>query len=138
MFAVISVCKRLKDQVMQLQLPIQGVAPLRTAVRKLQSSSEHLTSLHSDFLLLCLLSKCYKTGLSILEEDIYEVDQPKELFLYCYYGGMINIGLKRFRKALEFLHNVVTAPMTNLNAIAIEAYKKYILVSLIHNGQRIF
>ncbi|KAA8530124.1 hypothetical protein F0562_004833 [Nyssa sinensis] len=56
-------------------------------------------------------------------------------FLYCYYGGMICIGQKRFRKALELLHNVVTAPMSTINAIAVEAYKKYILVSLIHLGQ---
>ncbi|PKU75688.1 COP9 signalosome complex subunit 3-like [Dendrobium catenatum] len=48
---------------------------------------------------------------------------------------MINIGLKRFPKALECLHNVVTAPMSTINAIAIEAYKKYILVALIHLGQ---
>jgi hypothetical protein len=78
---------------------------------------------------------------------------------------MIYIGLKKFRKALELLHNVilppilvssvasclpiyrlpiyifisvfqaVTAPMTSLNAITIEAYKKYVLVSLIQNGQ---
>lgn len=131
----ISVCKSFKDQVMLLQVPMQGVAPLRTAIRKLQTSSERLTTLHPDFLLLCLLSKCYKAGLSILDDDIFEVDQPRDLFLYCYYGGMINIGLKRFRKALECLHNVVTAPMTTLNAIAVEAFKKYILVSLIHNGQ---
>ncbi|XP_077227765.1 proteasome component (PCI) domain protein [Tasmannia lanceolata] len=131
----VSVCKRLKDQVMLFQVPIQGVAPLRTAVRKLQSSSQQLTALHSDFLLLCLLAKCYKAGLSILEEDIFDVDQPKEFFLYCYYGGMINIGQKRYRKALEYLHNAITAPMAVLNAIAIEAFKKYILVSLIYNGQ---
>ena len=30
---------------------------------------------------------------------------------------------------------VVTAPMSILNAIAVEAYKKYIMVSLIHHGQ---
>lgn len=30
---------------------------------------------------------------------------------------------------------VVTAPMNTINAIAVEAYKKYILVSLIHYGQ---
>ncbi|PKA65925.1 COP9 signalosome complex subunit 3 [Apostasia shenzhenica] len=131
----ISVCKRLKDQVLQHKVPIQGVAPLRTAVRKLQISSEHLTTLHSEFLLLCLLSKCYKAGLNILDDDIFEVDQPRDLFLYCYYGGMIYIGLKRFPKALECLHNVVTAPMSAINAISIEAYKKYILVSLIHLGQ---
>lgn len=131
----ISVCKSFKDKVMQLQVPIQGIVPLRTAIRKLQASSEQLTTLHSDYLLLCLLAKCYKAGLSILDDDIFEVDQPRDLFLYCYYGGMINIGLKRYRKAWECLHNVITAPMTTLNAIAVEAYKKYILVSIILSGQ---
>ncbi|CAJ1947596.1 unnamed protein product [Sphenostylis stenocarpa] len=131
----LSVCKRLKDQVILLEAPIRGVAPLFTALRKLQVSSEHLTPLHSEFLLLCLLSKCYKTGLSVLDDDVFEVDHPRDLFLYCYYGGMICIGHKRFQKALDLLHNVVTAPMPTINAIAVEAYKKYILVSLIRNGQ---
>ncbi|GMP29599.1 hypothetical protein CsSME_00004627 [Camellia sinensis var. sinensis] len=131
----ISVCKRFKDQVILFEAPMRGVAPLLTAVRKLKTTSEQLTALHPDFLLLCLLAKCYKTGLCILEDDIYEVDQPRDFFLYCYYGGMICIGQKRFRKALELLHNVVTAPMSTINAIAVEAYKKYILVSLIHLGQ---
>ncbi|KAL7094942.1 hypothetical protein ACP275_11G136400 [Erythranthe tilingii] len=131
----ISVCKRLKEQVMLLQDPMRGVAPLLTAIRKLQTSTEQLTTLHPDFVLLCLLSKCYKTGFSVLENDIFEVDQPRDLFLYCYYGGMICIGQKQFRKALELLHNVVTAPMAIVSAIAVEAYKKYILASLIHNGQ---
>ncbi|XP_057491097.1 COP9 signalosome complex subunit 3-like isoform X2 [Actinidia eriantha] len=132
----VSVCKRFKDHVMLLETPMRGVAPLLTAIRKLQfSSSEHLTSLHPDFLLLCLLAKCYKTGLCVLEHDIFEVDQPRDFFLYCYYGGMICIGQKRYRKALELLHNVVTAPMSTINAIAVEAYKKYILISLIHLGQ---
>ncbi|XP_042461664.1 COP9 signalosome complex subunit 3-like isoform X2 [Zingiber officinale] len=131
----ISVCKIFKDQVMQLGVPMQGIAPMRMAIRKLQTSTEQLTTLHSDYLLLCLLAKCYKAGLSILDDDIFEVDHLRDHFLYCYYGGMINIGLKRFEKALECLHNAVTAPMTTLNAIAVEAYKKYILVSLILNGQ---
>ncbi|GER31342.1 COP9 signalosome complex subunit 3 [Striga asiatica] len=131
----ICLCKRLKDQVMLLADPIRGVAPLLTAIRKLRSSTEQLTTLHSDFLLLCLLSKCYKTGLSILKEEIFEVDQPRDLFLYCYYGGMICIGQKKFSNALELLHNVVTAPMSIISAIAVEAYKKYILVSLIHLGR---
>ena len=34
-----------------------------------------------------------------------------------------------------FFLQVVTAPMPSLNAIAVEAYKKYILLSLIYNGQ---
>ncbi|KAG6659680.1 hypothetical protein CIPAW_03G052200 [Carya illinoinensis] len=119
----ISVCKRLKDQVLLLGTPIRGVAPMLTGVRKVKGSSEYLTTLHPEFLLLCLLAKCYKTGMSIVEDDIFEVDQPRDLFLYCYYGGMICIGQKRFHKALALLHN------------AVEAYKKYIMVSLIHHGQ---
>lgn len=128
-------CRRYRDQVMALEAPIRAVAPMLTAIRKIQPSSEHLTTLHPDFLLLCILAKCYKTGFYVLEDDVFEVDQPKDLFLYCYYGGMICIGLKKYEKALELLHNVVTSPMTTLNAIAVEAYKKYILVSLIHSGQ---
>jgi len=34
-----------------------------------------------------------------------------------------------------YIFQVVTAPMSVINAIAVEAYKKYILVSLIRNGQ---
>ncbi|KAF7825257.1 COP9 signalosome complex subunit 3 [Senna tora] len=49
--------------------------------------------------------------------------------------GMVCIGQKNYQKALELLHNVVTAPMSTINAIAVEAYKKYVLVSLIHHGQ---
>ncbi|CAH9123207.1 unnamed protein product [Cuscuta epithymum] len=131
----ISVCKRFKDQVLLLKAPLQGVGPMRTAIKKLQLSSEQLTPLHPEFLLLCVLAKCYRIGFSILEDDILEVDQPKDFFLYCYYGGMICIGQKEFRKALELFHNVVTSPMSTLNAIAVEAYKKYILVSLIKIGQ---
>lgn len=131
----ISLCKKLKEQVILLETPIRGVAPMLTAVKKLQPTSERLTTLHPEFLLLCLLAKCYKTGLRILDDDIFEIDQPRDFFLYCYYGGMICIGQKRFPKALELLHNVVTAPMSSMNAIAVEAYKKYVVVSLIHHGQ---
>lgn len=71
---------------MLLEDPMRGVAPLLTSLRKLQLSTEQLTTLHPDFLLLCLLAKCYKAGLSVLEDDVFEVDQPRDLFLYCYYG----------------------------------------------------
>ena len=71
---------------MALGAPMRVVAPLRTAIRKIQVSPERLTPLHSDFLQVCLLAKCYKIGYSVLENDIYEVDQPRNFFLYCYYG----------------------------------------------------
>ncbi|KAL3567825.1 hypothetical protein D5086_030476 [Populus alba] len=74
-FSVIAVSKRFKDQVLMLEVPMRGVAPLLEAVKKLRSSSEHLTALRPDFLQLCLLAKCYKTGLSILEDDIFEKEE---------------------------------------------------------------
>ena len=106
----VSLCKWLKDQVILLETPMRSVAPMLTAVRKLQSASELLTALHPDFLLLCLLAKCYKTGPCILKDDIFEVDQPRDFFLYCYYGGMICIGQKRFCKALELLLEHAPSP----------------------------
>lgn len=131
----VSMCRKFKEQVLSLNAPMRGVGPMLAALRKIQLSSEQLTTLHPDFLQLCLLAKCYKTGLCVLEDDIFEVDQPKDLYLYCYYGGMICIGQKRFQKALDLLRNVMTAPMSLISAIVVEAYKKYILVSLIHLGQ---
>lgn len=102
--AVISVCKRFKEQVVLLDAPIRGVAPMLAAVQKLQSSSEHLTSLHPEFLLLCLLAKCYKTGMSILEDDIFEVDQPRDFFLYCYYGWVAFASLHLSAHVYENFH----------------------------------
>lgn len=89
--AVLNVCRVLKNEVMQLNAPIRGIAPLRAAVRKIQTSSEQLTPLHAEYLMLCLLAKQYKVGLSVLEDDIFEVDQPKDLFVYCYYGSGLSL-----------------------------------------------
>eukprot|EP00252_Welwitschia_mirabilis_P016920 TRINITY_DN37678_c0_g1_i1.p1 TRINITY_DN37678_c0_g1~~TRINITY_DN37678_c0_g1_i1.p1 ORF type:complete len:424 (-),score=79.39 TRINITY_DN37678_c0_g1_i1:301-1572(-) len=130
-----TLCKRFKDHAVQQQFPLRAILPLRTAIRKLQLSPEQLAPLHADFLLVCLLAKYYKAALSILEDNIFEVEQPKDFLLYCYYGGIVFIGLKRFKKALEFFQHVITAPTTTLSAITVEAYKKFILVSLMLNGQ---
>ncbi|GBG42279.1 hypothetical protein CBR_g75710, partial [Chara braunii] len=137
-----SVCHKLKDFVMTAgNLPIKAILPLQTAIRKIQPTPEHFTPQHADFTLVCLLSKCYNAALPILDTDIFEVDPkktaltPRDFLLYCYYGGTVYIGLKRFNKALQLFHHAITAPSTVLNAITIAAYKKFVLVSLIVNGQ---
>ncbi|OAE24292.1 hypothetical protein AXG93_1052s1150 [Marchantia polymorpha subsp. ruderalis] len=63
------------------------------------------------------------------------LDPAKHSLGYLYLLGMLYIGLKRFGKALEFFQHAITAPATVLNAITIAAYKKFVLVCLIHNGQ---
>lgn len=47
-----SVCRTFKDQVMALQVPRQGIAPLRQAVDKLLPSQEYLSPVHVDFILV--------------------------------------------------------------------------------------
>ncbi|EFJ33217.1 hypothetical protein SELMODRAFT_439255 [Selaginella moellendorffii] len=136
-----SLCRKLREHAMNMHRPIRAVLPLQVAIRKFQPSSEYLTPIHADFLLVCLLSKCYKAAAPILEDQIFEIDPkktglvPKDYLLYCYYGGMVQIGLKNFLRAMELLQHAFTAPAHVMNAIAVEAYKKYVLVCLIHNGQ---
>ncbi|GAQ87206.1 COP9 signalosome subunit CSN3 [Klebsormidium nitens] len=136
-----SVCFKLKDCVLVLNQPARGVLPLRTAIKKLQPTSEHLTPQHADFLLLVVLSKIYNAGLPVLAEEIFEVDAkktgiaPRDFLLYCYYGGMVYIGMKRFKKALELLGHAISAPAQVLNAITLEAYKKFVVVHLLVDGQ---
>jgi len=57
------------------------------------------------------------------------------MLLYYYYGGLILTGLKDFKKAFNFFRMVVTAPAVVLSAIMVEAYKKYILLSLLVHGK---
>ncbi|XP_022565712.1 COP9 signalosome complex subunit 3-like isoform X1 [Brassica napus] len=80
---VVTLCKRFKDRVLELKDPIRGVAPLVSAVRKVQVSANCSTVLHPDCLQLCLQAKCYKAG----------------------YDGMNGIGLKRFQKTSELHYN---------------------------------
>ncbi|OQS07184.1 COP9 signalosome complex subunit 3 [Thraustotheca clavata] len=105
---------------------------------KLQHSREYsLTPFHTAFALASLHSKCYHAALPILNKPNFEVSPfitSLDVLEYFYYGGMINIGLKRFRDAAEFFLLVITAPANALSAIVIEAFKKYILVYLILHG----
>jgi COP9 signalosome complex subunit 3 len=92
LMAGILICRRLKDQAIQTNEPNRAIWPILAALRKLQPSVEHLTPLHADCLLLCVLAKTYKAGLLLLEDDIFEIDQkrtgitPRDFLLYCYYG----------------------------------------------------
>ena len=95
--SVIFVCKRFKKLVIILGTPMHVHVDLfLVVVRKLQNSSEHLTTLHPHFLHLCLLANCSKTSLSILEEDISEVDHLDDLFLYCYNGWVVSANTFQF------------------------------------------
>lgn len=62
---------------------------------------------------------------------------PRDLLLFHYYAGMIQIGLKRFESAIQYLTLCFSAPTQVLNVIMIEAYKKCMLCSLIEYSSEV-
>lgn len=62
-------------------------------------------------------------------------NDSKHFLLYYYYGGMIYTAMKNYDRALYFFEVVVTVPAMVVSHIMLEAYKKYILVSLILHGK---
>lgn len=134
-------CHLLTRNLIEMKSPIRGIDLLRRAIRKIQLADSQLTSIHADLCQLCLLAKCFKPALSFLDTDIstisYEGQQfeSKYFLLYYYYGGMIYTAIKNYDRALYFFEVVITTPAMAVSHVMLEAYKKYILVSLILHGK---
>ncbi|CAG5129749.1 unnamed protein product, partial [Candidula unifasciata] len=119
----------------------RGISPLVQAIQKIQIHPAQLTSIHANLCQLCLLSKNLKPALRFLDIDVTEISREgvrfdaKDFLLYYYYGGMIYTALKNYDKALYFFEIAVTTPSVAVSHIMLEAYKKFILVSLILHGK---
>jgi COP9 signalosome complex subunit 3 len=63
--------------------------------------------------------------------------KPVDIMEYFLYSGMIYIGLRRWADALECLENCVTYPAKDgaVSKIMVEAYKKWLLVSVLLEGK---
>lgn len=108
------------------------------------------------------MAKCFKPALEILDIDITGICQEVRLFfyfqipnkvfqivhnpngaqfdakyflLYYYYGGMIYLAVRNLDRALYFFEVAITTPAHAVSHIMLEAYKKYILVSLLLHGK---
>ncbi|XP_053974322.1 COP9 signalosome complex subunit 3 [Hylaeus anthracinus] len=134
-------CHLFTQKLVELQIPLRGIELLCRAIRKIQLFGSQLTSIHADLCQLCLLSKCFKPSLEFLDIDITGISQEggqfdsKYFLLYYYYGGIIYTALKNYNRALYFFEVCVTTPAMAVSYIMLEAYKKYILVSLIMHGK---
>jgi COP9 signalosome complex subunit 3 len=119
---------------------IRAILPLKQAINKI-GSGEHITPQHHMFVLACITAKCYKAALPILERFVFKIGpeltgiESVDTRLYFYYGGVCFAGMKRFDKALQFFEAAISTPAVVISAIMVEAYKKYILVSLCHKGE---
>lgn len=130
----------LKSLLLDFQIPMCGIDIFCRAIRKIQTSNSQLTSIHADLCQLCLVSKCFKPALEFLDVDITAMssqseEYTKHFLLYFYYGGMIYTALKDYDRALYFFEVCLTTPAMAVSHIILEAYKKYVLVSLILNGK---
>jgi len=137
-FAVI--CRRFVEACKATGNPVRAVKIMKIAIGKI-APAYHLTPQHSLFLRACLSAKCYKASLPVLDEFVYLIDpkisgvRSEDTRSFYYYGGICYIGLKKWEKAIEFFETVISAPAITASAIMVEAYKKLVLVSLIHKGE---
>ncbi|XP_014243020.1 COP9 signalosome complex subunit 3 isoform X2 [Cimex lectularius] len=136
-------CHIITRQLIEAKSPIRGIELLSTAIRKLQTHPSELTLIHADLCQLCLLAKCFKPALKVLNQDITSISttdegvqfESKYFLLYYYYGGMIYTAMKNYDRALYMFEVVISTPAMAVSHIMLEAYKKYILVSLILHGK---
>ena len=141
--AVIAVCRKFTEAAVTIKTPLAAVRPLQVAACALQPSVAHFTPIHADFMRICLLSKCYVAAQPLLDQELLQVDKegthvvPRDLLLYHYYAGMVEVGLKRFRSAVDYFTLCFSAPTAVLNAIMVEAYKKCMLCTLIESGEQV-
>ncbi|KAF2068109.1 hypothetical protein CYY_010565 [Polysphondylium violaceum] len=121
--------------------PIKGISGLKRSLAALSDSPLHILSpAHTNFLQLVILSKCYHIALPLIESNITSINPDQSgiaiqhILCYYYYAGIIFTALKKYKSAAESFKFVFTAPASALSAIAIEAYKKFVLVNLIISG----
>ncbi len=110
---------------------------LKRAIRTLQGSNRHiLTYAHCELAFCCAQSRCYHLAYPEIDSDLVEVQgggaiKALDNLKYHYYSGLASIALKKYRRAMECFTMALTAPSDCLSCVQIEAYKKYILVSLV-------
>ncbi|CAG8532331.1 11888_t:CDS:10 [Rhizophagus irregularis] len=114
-----------------------AIKPLANAIQRYALTPNHLTNLHQMFVKECLLLKCYKQALPILQNDITEIDVQYGDFLYRSFAISLLwrddlYRIKELRTCPLFLK---TAPANVTSQIQIEAYKKFTLVSLLLHGK---
>eukprot|EP01083_Nonionella_stella_P033656 92104_1 len=95
-----------------------------------------LTFAHCDMMYCCVETYCYHAAFPYINYDIIEVQgdgcvRSGDNLRYFYYCALIHIGLNQYKEAMECLVMVCTAPSESLSLIQCDAYKKYVLISLI-------
>ncbi|EDV95814.1 COP9 signalosome complex subunit 3 [Drosophila grimshawi] len=154
-------CHVFTDYLVQKNLSILGIKVLSRAIDLIRHMDTQLTPIHADLCQLSLKAKNLNVVLPYLDTDITDIStvaaecknqqqqqqqqQPqhtldanndaKYFLLYYYYGGMIYTAVKNYERALYFFEVCITTPAMAMSHIMLEAYKKFLMVSLIVEGK---
>ncbi|KAH8366124.1 hypothetical protein KR093_009332 [Drosophila rubida] len=154
---VYETCHLFTDYLVQKNLSILGIKVLSRAIEQIRQMDTQLTPIHADLCQLSLKAKHFDVVLPFLDADITDIStvaaecknqqqqQPqhtldanndaKYFLLYYYYGGMIYTAVKNYERALYFFEVCITTPAMAMSHIMLEAYKKFLMVSLIVEGK---
>ncbi|KAG4303473.1 hypothetical protein PCANB_000403 [Pneumocystis canis] len=113
---------------------------LRLTLKRYPNFTTTLTPIHTIFVQQCFTAKAYTEVQFLLNSDMEVFDKNNGItyidhLLYHFYRALINIKLKFFDKALDFFKIVISAPTINTSAIQVNAYKKFVILSLVVNGK---
>ncbi|BFF97415.1 COP9 signalosome complex subunit 3 [Drosophila madeirensis] len=152
-------CHLFTDYLVQKNLSILGIKIMARAVDQIRQMDTQLTPIHADLCLLSLKAKNFNLVLAYLDTDITDIstaaaecktqqqqqsqhtdanNDAKYFLLFYYYGGMIYTAVKNYDRALYFFEVCITTPAMAMSHIMLEAYKKFLMVSLIVEGNIAF
>ncbi|KAK6539623.1 hypothetical protein TWF694_009831 [Orbilia ellipsospora] len=124
--------------------PILAIKPLEHAISQLNlpAGSKMFSSLHTRFVKKCLDARSFRAALSIIDVDVEEFPPKgekdvtyRDVLQYYIYGAMIYMAIKKWRRASDFLQFVLSYPGTAISQIQIDAFKKFVLVTLMLEGK---
>ncbi|CAN0560789.1 unnamed protein product, partial [Ectocarpus sp. 12 AP-2014] len=137
-----SVCEKFGQVCISEGRASEALLPLRSAAIKMDGERSSLTPLHPEFLQCCIAAKCYSLGARFMDDrPIFGVEPvatgltPVHFLRHFYYGGIVYIGAKQWKEALDSFLMLLTIPANVLSSLVIEGYKKMMLVSLIISGE---
>lgn len=109
-----------------------------TAIERYPRNS--LTPVHVYLVRQCCSSRAYSAAIPLLSRTIESFPKAHLLIyqdhlLYHFYGALCLAAMRQWSGAINFLAMVLASGGNNTSLIQLEAYRKFILFGLIHNGK---
>tara|TARA_A100001015_G_scaffold193618_1_gene215784 strand:- start:857 stop:1651 length:795 start_codon:yes stop_codon:yes gene_type:complete len=88
----------------------------------------------------CLLSLHLEQAIRVLKAPLFDFTSKNtgltrvDVMRFFYYAGMVLTSLEQYDKAIEYFSQCITIPRRPVSQIAIQAYKKAVLVQILIDG----